>query len=577
MTAPEVFPQPDFASQDEGRYSDVAPTPSSRFEPAVRLTALRPPSLPPPPDAEIEGAILEVLLAAAHADGVMCGREQRTVRRIMLRLIGREQLPPALERRIDQFDPAEFNALEAAELLLEISPPQRRHVLELVREVCDANNAFDLEEEQFLLGLTHALELTPADIADLVVHAPEGIHGTAKRCFDLAFSAAFLASAWPLLALLAARRRFELARPRAVPTTPFGARRPRDRRHEIPHHERDGERQRRAPSQQERPARHPLWRLFAQDFPGRAAAVHQRAARRHVGGRAASARGRAQPALPPPRSWNTCCGTRCGRASPVGPRSTAFAARPTPSTRWSNASLTTWNTSGAGAWLSTCASSGSRYLGARQARTLTEDILRRFVLIGQTASATGDFSTEDLPSTSGRLDVLLRSLRAALLVSHGLRRNVLVYLVLRGGTTAPRLLRVDGRSAKFLRPDERSLAMLVKKTLQAVPSPSPTFSEVRPGLELCAGDLPEILAEAGTTPCYVLQEGASDLRDQKIVDDDACTSSAIISASTWCRWPLLERHGCRRVSVGPVSLHSDDVVALVSNELDRRFAALADA
>ena len=135
----------------------------------------------------------------------MCGREQRTVKRIMLRLTGGYDLAPALAKRIETFDPAEFDAQEAAELLLEIPPAQkRRHVLELVREVCDANNAFDLEEERFLLDLTRALsELSPEDIADLVVHAPGGIHGAAKRGFDLAFSAAFLASAWPLLALLA--------------------------------------------------------------------------------------------------------------------------------------------------------------------------------------------------------------------------------------------------------------------------------------------------------------------------------------------------------------------------------------
>ena len=207
MSALESSPEVASSAVDEAdgspRYSDVVPAPSSRFDPAHRLTALRPSSAPPPRDSEIEGVILEVLLAAAHADGVMCGREQRSVRRIMLRLIGGYDLPLELSRRIDEFDPAEFDAQEAAEMLLEITPQQRRHVLELVREVCDANNAFDLEEERFLVDLTRALELSPEDIADLVVHAPDGIHGSAKRSFDLAFSAAFLASAWPLLALLA--------------------------------------------------------------------------------------------------------------------------------------------------------------------------------------------------------------------------------------------------------------------------------------------------------------------------------------------------------------------------------------
>ncbi len=197
--------------------------------------------------------------------------------------------------------------------------------------------------------------------------------------------------------------------------------------------------------------------------------------------------------------------------------------------------------------------------------------MRRFVLIGQTASASGDFSVEDLPGSSGRLDVLLRAIRAALLVSHGLRRNVLVYLVLRGGGVAPRLLRIDGRTAKFLRPDERSLATLVKKTLSALPSPSVSFVEVRPGLELCLGDVPEILAEVGATPCFMLDEAGQDLRQQTLDDDDAWFFIGDHLGFDAASSALLAAHGCRRISVGPVSVHSDDVVALVSNELDRRF------
>jgi tRNA (pseudouridine54-N1)-methyltransferase len=200
--------------------------------------------------------------------------------------------------------------------------------------------------------------------------------------------------------------------------------------------------------------------------------------------------------------------------------------------------------------------------------------LRRFVLIGQTASASGVFSVEDLPGSSGRLDVLLRAIRAALLVSHGLRRNVLVYLVLRGGGVPARLLRIDGRTAKFLRPDERSLATLVKKTLCALPMPSDSFVEVRPGLELRRGDVAEILAEVGTTPCFVLHEGGCDVREQTFADDNAWFFIGDHLGFDAPSLALLEAHGCSRISIGPLSLHSDDVVALVSNELDRRFDVL---
>jgi tRNA (pseudouridine54-N1)-methyltransferase len=199
--------------------------------------------------------------------------------------------------------------------------------------------------------------------------------------------------------------------------------------------------------------------------------------------------------------------------------------------------------------------------------------VRRFVLVGQTASASGQFSLEDLPSSSGRLDVLLRCLRAALLVSHGLRRDVQVWLVLRGGPEAPRILRVNGENAKFLRPDERSLATLIKKTLSAALGVGTSFRELRPGLEVRAGDLADVLSEATDAPCYWLDEAGADVREHAFVTDDAWFFIGDHLGFDVAAMALLERHGALRISVGPVSLHSDDVVTLLGNELDRRFKA----
>jgi len=198
--------------------------------------------------------------------------------------------------------------------------------------------------------------------------------------------------------------------------------------------------------------------------------------------------------------------------------------------------------------------------------------VRRFVIVGQTANASGDFSTEDLPSSSGRLDVLLRCMRAALLVSHGLRRDVVVYLVLRGGARAPRVLRVDGKCAKFVRPDERSLAILVKKTLAvfAASAEQGAFVEVRPGLSVAEGDLECVLLDAAGAIPYLLDEHGPDLRAEAL---DAADQLFFIGdhlgldEDTRARIVAL---GGRPVGIGPLSLHSDDVVAVVSNELDRR-------
>jgi tRNA (pseudouridine54-N1)-methyltransferase len=197
--------------------------------------------------------------------------------------------------------------------------------------------------------------------------------------------------------------------------------------------------------------------------------------------------------------------------------------------------------------------------------------VRRFVLIGQTARADADFSLEDLPSTSGRLDVLLRAVRAAFLVSHGLRREVEAYLVLRGGPAGPRTLRIAGQSVKFLRPDERSLAILVKKTLAAAPPTlGPDFEELRPGLAVRQGDVELLGAALGETPRFVLEEGAPDLRGLAAPAADAWFFIGDhLGFDARTRRALTELQ-CRPISVGPVSLHSDDVVTLIGNELDRR-------
>jgi len=200
------------------------------------------------------------------------------------------------------------------------------------------------------------------------------------------------------------------------------------------------------------------------------------------------------------------------------------------------------------------------------------------VVIGQQALASHRFSLLDLPSSSGRLDVLLRCVRAALLYSHGLRADTTVYLVLQGGWGAPRTVRVSGASARFLRPDERSLAMLVQRVLAveateaegAKGAEGAPFVERHPGVAVARGGLPLLAAELGDAAHYVLEEGAPDLRTTPIegpapvfyLGDHRGFSE---ETRAWLRGV-----NALPVSVGPLSLHSDDALTLVVNELDRR-------
>lgn len=192
-----------------------------------------------------------------------------------------------------------------------------------------------------------------------------------------------------------------------------------------------------------------------------------------------------------------------------------------------------------------------------------------FVIVGAKATAAPDFRLDDLPGTSGRLDVLLRCVRAALLVSHGVRRDVAVYLVLLGGPSAPRSIRVTGADVRFLRPDERSLATLVKKSL-AAPREGAGFVRVRPGVAVADGGLEAVLHDLGDVALWLLDEAGDDLRDVGLGEGERAFLLGDHTGLDDGAREALRGRRVRRVRVGPVSLHADDVVAVVTNELDRR-------
>jgi tRNA (pseudouridine54-N1)-methyltransferase len=197
---------------------------------------------------------------------------------------------------------------------------------------------------------------------------------------------------------------------------------------------------------------------------------------------------------------------------------------------------------------------------------------RRFVVIGQKASASGDFLASDVPGTSGRLDLLLRCVRAALLWSHGIRADVVVYLALGGGPRAPRVVRIDGGAARFIRPDERSLATLAAKVLAGHGDETTSgFVEFRAGIAVAKGGLEVVFDDLGNASLCVLDEAADDIRD---LPDDALDDVTFFLGDHLgfeeAHRGWLRGRDARALAVGPRSLHAEDVIAVVLNEIDRR-------
>jgi tRNA (pseudouridine54-N1)-methyltransferase len=191
--------------------------------------------------------------------------------------------------------------------------------------------------------------------------------------------------------------------------------------------------------------------------------------------------------------------------------------------------------------------------------------MKSFVIIGHKA-ATAPFSLNDLPGAAGRMDILCRCVNAALFLSHNLRRDVRMYLVLKGGIQ-PKLILFDGSSVRYLSPDERSAASLIKKALEK--NAQDFWTESTPGVSIRKGDFGDLLEELNRKIIY-LRENGDDVRGKKFEPyDELLFVLGDHEGLTGEEEKIIGGYEHEIVSVGTLSLHADHCIVLLHNEMDR--------
>ena len=193
--------------------------------------------------------------------------------------------------------------------------------------------------------------------------------------------------------------------------------------------------------------------------------------------------------------------------------------------------------------------------------------MKSFIIIGHKA-VTEPFSLNDLPGSAGRMDILCRCVNAALFLSHDLRRDVRVYLILKGEPAPPLIIRFDGANVKYLSPDERSAASLIRKALGK--TTQDFWTESMLGVSIRKGDLADLLVELGSKVIYLREDGA-DIRSGNlgVTSDEQLFVLGDHLGLTGEEEKLIEEYEHEIVSVGPVSLHADHCIVLLHNEMDR--------
>ncbi|SDF00238.1 tRNA (pseudouridine(54)-N(1))-methyltransferase TrmY [Halorientalis regularis] len=191
--------------------------------------------------------------------------------------------------------------------------------------------------------------------------------------------------------------------------------------------------------------------------------------------------------------------------------------------------------------------------------------MRQFCLLGHRVPTTPDFSLDALPSEAGRLDILCRAISAAFVLSHDIREDVRVSLILQDEFT----IQFDGADLRNLNPDERSTAALVRTALEhREDAVGHVPAESSPGVSISRKGFETTLSEAAADSTVVhLHEDGDPIVDIEPPEDPLFVLSDHESF-TDAEADLLAEYADHRVSLSPRALHADHAITVAHNYLD---------
>jgi len=190
--------------------------------------------------------------------------------------------------------------------------------------------------------------------------------------------------------------------------------------------------------------------------------------------------------------------------------------------------------------------------------------MRQFVLYARKASTGPDFPLEDLPGRGGRMDVVARCISSALWISHGLRRDTCIHIVAYGPPKPPVVISFYGDRLRKVSPDERSIAIWIKKVLSSKKNPGITIRRI--GFQTL---IDELAAEGAFF--YILHEKGADI--QKI----SLRQNAVFIIGDHIGLPEKEeryvtRFPHERISLGKIPYFASQCITIIHYLLDRMSA-----
>jgi tRNA (pseudouridine54-N1)-methyltransferase len=189
--------------------------------------------------------------------------------------------------------------------------------------------------------------------------------------------------------------------------------------------------------------------------------------------------------------------------------------------------------------------------------------MRQFIVLGHEAAIDPDFDLDDLAGGAGRLDVLCRCVNAAFLLSHGIREDVELFLVLRNSLT----LRLVGSELQYLSPDERNIGSLLRSGIEAAEGAVGMMEvESTPGIHVSKRGFEGVLDDLEGTVIQLHEDG------ELVADVGPPEDPAFVLSDhrdfTDPETDLLDDRADARISLGPKPLHADHAITVAHSILD---------
>ena len=165
----------------------------------------------------------------------------------------------------------------------------------------------------------------------------------------------------------------------------------------------------------------------------------------------------------------------------------------------------------------------------------------------------------------------MRCVNSAFFLSHNLRKDVEIYLVMEGGEDPPKTVIFKGEDLRYLNPDERSTSSLIRNALIKKVQPG---EEIRssPGVYVTKMSFEDVLKRLSEKGSFVyLKEDGVDCREYDFPENPIFVLGDNHDL-TEEEEQLLLSYTPDKICIGPYSLHADHCMIIVQNEFDRRSA-----